>query len=118
MFRPVADALAVLQKLHADSAFVVGALLRPPSASERARSASARAAVRAATADVQAEALVEREAKFHINSTLQAQGGYAHAMRRSAAWSLSTSASWRLRCHRIRHVTVFGRRECCGCLRM
>jgi len=66
-----ADALAVLQRLHADSAFVVGALLRPPSASERARSAGVRAAVRAATADVQAEALVEREAKYHINSTLQ-----------------------------------------------
>jgi len=71
-----ADALAVLQKLHADSAFVVGALLRPPSASERARSAGVRAAVRAATADVQAEALVEREAKYHINSTLQVRGKF------------------------------------------
>jgi len=66
----------VLQKLHADSAFVVGALLRPPSASERARSAGVRAAVRAATADVQAEALVEREAKYHINSTLQVRGKF------------------------------------------
>lgn len=62
----------MLKKLLDSGAMVVGALQRPASAWDRG-SADVRSKniVRAASANTAAEAAVDREAKFHLHSTLQ-----------------------------------------------
>ena len=69
---PCPDVVAMLAKLQESGAMVVGVVQRPASAWDRG-SADARSkkGVRAASAATAAEAAVDREAKFHLHSTLQ-----------------------------------------------
>ena len=62
----------MIQKLHSSDALVVGAVQRPLAAWERVSlEPGAKNCVRAASASAAAEAAVEREARYHLHSTLQ-----------------------------------------------
>ena len=62
----------MLASLQGDAAFVVGAVQRPASAWDRSGAdGRSKRAMRAASSNTAAEAAVDREAKFHLHSTLQ-----------------------------------------------